>query len=150
VDASDIVAGTVGAVLGALFTVGGTWWVSVRLDRQREHRELIAAIGIVAAELEENRHRVANGCTANGLRQRLTLADWASNKGAFASLALRDEALWEAVVDTYGAIHEFRSGWRADHPSTDQLSGLVKQLHGVQRELRQEIRAFSRFLALTI
>jgi hypothetical protein len=42
---SSIVAGVIGAVLGALFTAGGTWWVSTRLDRQRENRRLFAAIG---------------------------------------------------------------------------------------------------------
>jgi hypothetical protein len=131
-------------MLGALFTVGGTWFVSIRLDRQKERRELYAAIGIVASELEENRRRVANKDGGNApLRQRLTLGDWARNKGPFAGLALRNERLWKAVVDAYGVIHEFRSDWRDDHPSADRLNELVRQLHEEQLGLRRELGVFS-------
>jgi hypothetical protein len=141
----SVIAGVVGTVAGVLFTVGGTWWVSVRLDRQKEHRQLDAAIRIVATELEENRHRIAGG-DAKALRQRVTLGDWASNKGAFAGLALRNERLWKLVAETYEGIYEFSKGWRDDHPSADQLSGIVTELHDEQRELGREIRAFSRSL----
>src|SRR4029453_17286196 len=107
---SQIAAGAIGAVLGAIFTAGGTWWVSVRLDRQRENRLLIGAIAVVSAELEENSDRIKRlgreGLGAQELGRRLTLGDWATTKAALAGLALRDESLWKNVVDTYGAIYE--------------------------------------------
>lgn len=137
-------AGLVGAVLGSLFTVGGTWWVSVRLDRQRANRELAHAIGVVFSELEDNRSRVAEGLDAGKLRKRLTLGDWAASKGSFAALALRNETLWKDVVRAYQQIYEFRSCWIDEYPTEAQLSGFIKRLQHEQSELGHEIGAFSR------
>jgi hypothetical protein len=146
VDWSTVTAGLLGAVLGALFTVGGTWWVSVRLDRQRANRELVNAIGIVSTELEENRRRISDGGDAETLRHRLTLGDWAGSKAAFVGLAVRREELWAGVVNVYRVIYEFRSGWRDDYPDADQLSGLVMELREVQRELGRELGTFVRLM----
>jgi hypothetical protein len=128
--ASEIAAGAVGAVLGAIFTAGGTWWVSVRLDRQRENRVLIGAIAVVAQELEENRQRITRG-------EQLTLEDWANNKVAMSGLELRDPSLWKEVVETYGAIYE-RTPLRAE-----ELENLRLRLKQQQERLRREIYAFS-------
>ena len=75
---SAITSGIVGAVVGAVFTAGGTWAVSVRLDRQRDSRRLIAAIGVVAAEIEENANRLSR---RNAQLEDLTLGDWTQKQG---------------------------------------------------------------------
>ena len=137
-------AGVVGAVLGSLFTVAGTWWVSVRLDRQRANRELAHAIGVVFSELEDNRTRVAEGGGADELRKRLTLGDWAGSKGSFAALALRNEKLWKDVVNGYQQIYEFRSGWINTYPTAEQLGDYVKRLQDEQSKLGQEVDGFYR------
>src|SRR4051794_5408678 len=84
--AADFVSGVVGAGLGAVFTAGGTWWVSVRLDRQREARRMIAAIHVVVAELAENSQRIS----ARRAPSQVTFRDWATNKAALAGLSIRD------------------------------------------------------------
>ena len=96
-------------MVGALVTAGGTWWVSVRLDRQRDHRNLITAIGILSAELEDNRQRISDRNNRVPLEKRVTIGDWNAMKGPFAGLWLRDKELWQAVVNTYGLIFEFMS-----------------------------------------
>jgi hypothetical protein len=128
--ASEIAAGAVGAVLGAIFTAGGTWWVSVRLDRQRENRVLIGAIAVVAQELEENQQRITRG-------NRLTLQDWANNKVAMSGLELRDPSLWKKVVETYGKIYQ------NDPLPPEELETLRLRLKQEQERLRHEIYAFS-------
>jgi hypothetical protein len=141
-----VVGAVLGAALGALFTVGGTWWLTVHLDRQRARRQLHAAIGVVAAELEENRDRIERyGGLGDALRTRLTLGDWLASKNAFAGLALRGEdqrMLWETVARTYGAISDFRAGFRDDTPGVDELSDLVSRLIDERSKLDQEIGAF--------
>jgi hypothetical protein len=144
VEWSTLIAGVVGAVLGSLFTVGGTWWVSIRLDRQRANRELAHAIGVVFSELEDNRSRVSEGVDRDQLRKRLTLGDWAGSKGAFAALALRNEQLWQDVVRAYQQIYEFRSGWINTYPTEEQLSDYIKRLQNEQSELGREIGGFAR------
>jgi hypothetical protein len=144
VDWSTVIAGVVGAVLGSLFTVGGTWWVSIRLDRQRANRELAHAIGVVFSELEDNRSRVSEGLDIKELRKRLTLGDWAGSKGSFAALALRNRELWKGVVRAYQQIYEFRSGWIDEFPTEQQLSDYIERLQNEQRELGREIGGFTR------
>jgi hypothetical protein len=105
------------AVAGAGATVGGTWWVSVLLNRQREEREVLNALRVVSTELEENNDRIKK----LPLRQQppspdlqcelhLTLGDWANNKGALAVLAIHNEHLWESVRKVYGEIYEAKRG----------------------------------------
>jgi hypothetical protein len=136
----------IGALIGSTLTAAATWWVSSRLDRQRSHRELHAAIGLVYTELEENSRRVANSNDNAALRDRLTLGDWLASKSAFAGLALRQDrvVLWEEVARAYGEISEFKAGSVNDHPSADQLSRLSSQLRAEQARLDEEIRAFSK------
>jgi hypothetical protein len=99
------VTGVIGAALAAIFTAGGTWWVSTLLDRQRENRRLFGAIGVVAAEVKENRGRIdrfqEKGLTAHDTGRRLTLGDWETNKAALSGLRLRNERLWDQVADLY-------------------------------------------------
>jgi hypothetical protein len=146
---SQIAAGAIGAVLGAIFTAGGTWWVSVRLDRQRENRVLISAIAVVSAELEENSDRIKrlghDGLGAQELGRRLTLGDWATTKAALAGLALRDESLWKNVVDTYGAIYESKTS--GEPPRAADLDDLRGKLMREQERLQREIESFSACVA---
>jgi hypothetical protein len=150
---SEVVAGAIGAAFGAVFTVGGTWWVSTLLDRQRENRRLIGAIGVVSAEVEENRIRIerlgAKCVSAHEAGKRLTLGDWSSNKSALAGLLLRNEPLWDEVVGVYGVIFEAISsgGEPADVDRLAELKrrldDLVRPLATEQLALRHEIRVFS-------
>jgi hypothetical protein len=143
---SDIIPAVMRAVVGALIGAGGTWWVSVRLDRQRASRELVSTLGILSAELEDNRRRIADEDNPMPLKERLTIGDWDAMKGSFAGLAVRDERLWEATVTAYGLIHEYRSAWRDRPPSSDELGDLVIRLRVKQRLLAREIGTFSRML----
>jgi hypothetical protein len=147
-DWSLILSAVVGAVLGAVFTAGGTWWVSVRLDRQNQLRQLRSAIRMVATELSENSQRAAQaGGDPGALRKRLMLGDWAASKTAFAGLFPRNEQLWTAVARTYGQIFNFKSKWPGSNPPTvEQLNDLVSRLRDDEQEIDKEIRSFSRFL----
>lgn len=150
---SEIWAGVIGAAIGAIFTAGGTWWVSTLLDRQRENRRLIGALGVVSAELEENRGRIerlqANGLSAHETGERLTLGDWHGNKSALAGLTLRNRQLWDDVVAVYGVIFEAitSDGEPADEQRLDDLKRRLEHLEGAlakeQEALEDEIRLFS-------
>jgi hypothetical protein len=146
VDVVEIIALIGAAVVGTLVTAWGTWWVAVRLDRQREQRDLMTAIGILAAELEDNRRRIADRDNRVPLKERVTIGDWDSQKGPFAGLWLRDEGLWQAVVTTYGRIFDFMSGWRERPPTSDQLEDLITELQQEQVRLKAEISSFARLL----
>lgn len=113
--------------------------VSVRLDRQRTNRGLIAAIGVVAAEIEENTARLAR---SDGRLQDLTNGDWTQNKSALATLALRNEPLWARVVGLYGQIFEAQMRG-AESPSVDQLRDVKERLLSESASLEKEIRGFS-------
>jgi hypothetical protein len=150
---SEIVAGAIGAAFGAVFTVGGTWWVSTLLDRQRENRRLIGAIGVVSAEVEENRIRIerlrAEGVSAHAAGKRLTLGDWSSNKPALAGLLVRNEPLWDEVVGVYGVIYEARSS-PGEPADVDRLAELKRRLDDLEGPLatehlalRRDLRVFS-------
>jgi hypothetical protein len=150
---SEIVAGAIGAAFGAVFTAGGTWWVSTRLDRQRENRLLIGAIGVVSSEVEENRKRIdrlrAQGLSEHDTGKRLTLGDWSSNKSALAGLLLRNKPLWDEVVGVYGVIYEARSS-PGEPADVDRLAELKRRLDDLkdplateQVALKREIRVFS-------
>lgn len=147
-------AGAIGAAFGAIFTVGGTWWVSTLLDRQRENRRLIGAIGVVSAEVQENRIRIdrlqdkgLNACEAG---KRLTLGDWKSNKSSLAGLWLLNKPLWDEVVGVYGVIFEAMSSG-GEPADVDRLAELKQRLDNLERPLatqrlalREEIRVFPR------
>jgi hypothetical protein len=147
-DWSLILSGVVGAVFGAIFTAGGTWWVSVRLDRQNQLQQLRSAVRIVATELSENGARAAQaGDNPDTARECLLLGDWLASKTAFAGLFPRDEQLWTDVARTYGQISDFKSKWPGSNPPTvEQLSDLVSRLHENEQDIDTEIRSFSRFL----
>jgi hypothetical protein len=136
----DLVSGVVGAGLGAALTAGATWWVSVRLDRQREHRRLIAAIDVVTAELTENGLRIERGAEPTDM----TFGDWSTSKASLAGLALRDTDLWTSVVEAYGRIYEWQKGRGAEPPSPESLVDITHALMRHRESLRREIRAFSR------
>jgi hypothetical protein len=136
---SVIASGIVGAVVGAVFTAGGTWAVSVRLDRQRDSRRLIAAIGVVAAEIEENANRLSR---SNARLEDLTLGDWTHNKPALAALALRNDPLWTRVVSLYGEIFEAQLK-RGTPPSATALRDTRERLLAEYASLEREIRGFS-------
>lgn len=110
--ASEIVAGVIGAGVGSILTAGGTWRVSVSLDRRHQRRELIGAINVVRAELTENAERLKNG----GHPGALTHGDWARSKVILSGLA--DEALWHELRRTYQQIFEVSSGRPDPNPTT--------------------------------
>jgi hypothetical protein len=131
--ASDVVAGVVGAGVGAILTAGGTWRVSVSLDRKHGRRELTGAINVVRAELAENADRLRNG----GDPEALTHGDWARSKVILS--ALPDQALWHELRRTYQKIFELSLG-RPDPtpaiPLTDaHLDGLDTNLERARARL---------------
>jgi hypothetical protein len=139
----QLLAGAIGVVIGAVVTVVGTWWISVRLDRQRDHRLLIGAIAVVSAELEENHGRVTQwkGPLDKELGSRLTLDDWSKNKAALAALELRDQKLWQDLLAMYGKIYESRDLGKP--PTADELHRLRERVTNEQQRLRNEIRQFT-------
>ena len=133
---SQAVAGLIGVVLGAALGTVGTWWVSTRLERRRENRRLGGVIGLLAAELENNRDRIAlhgDQAPEGGWGGLLTLGDWDANKAAFSQL-MRDELLWANVVRTYGAIYEAMNG-RRDPPAPEDLDKVTAQLFAARNAL---------------
>jgi hypothetical protein len=136
-----------GAVLGAFVTAYATWWVSVRLDRQNELRQLRSAIRIVRTELIENGARIANADdNPETVRGAVLLGDWLGSKIAFAGLSPRNEALWRDVARTYGEISDFKFDRRDEPPTVDHLNTLVSRLEEEERKVDKDIRKFSRFL----
>jgi hypothetical protein len=133
---SQAVAGLIGVVLGAVLGTCGTWWVSTRLERRREERRLGGVIGLLAAELTNNRDRIATHrgqVSRGGWDGLLTLGDWDANKAAFSQL-MRNEPLWEKVVKTYGAIYEAISG-RQEPPTPEELDEVTGQLFAARNAL---------------
>ena len=55
---ANILSAVAGAVVGAGATALATWWVSVRLELARERRRVRGALGVVLAELADNRGRI--------------------------------------------------------------------------------------------
>ena len=134
-----VVSSVIGAVIASIATAGATWWVSIRLDRQRENRQLSAAVGVVSAEIKENVRRLAR---ANCDLKDLTMGDWGKNKATLAALALRaNDHLWERVVELYGEIFEAQQG-RAEPPTPEHLQSLVGLLAAEQSHLEREIKGF--------
>jgi hypothetical protein len=132
----QIWSGVIGAGLGAIFTAGATWFISVRLERQRENHRLLGALEVVATELEENRARIERHGDQVG--DRLTLHDWATNKSALAALVVRNESLWSAVARAYARIHETRGGGGSP-PDSELLDDLVRQLTEEQVSVRRKL-----------
>src|SRR5215211_8342770 len=106
-DVLVILGGAVAAGLGAIFTVAGTYWVSIRLDEQNRLRQLHAALTIVATELVENSRRVKDAKDDKEIGSRLRLGDWAASKPGFAALWSHNRPLWKDVTETYGTIFGF-------------------------------------------
>lgn len=146
---SEFVAGVVGAAVGAIFTAGATWFVSTRLDRLREYRQLIGALEIVRAELEENKTRIATAQrttgSADNAKGDLTLSDWDKNKGAAAGLTLRNNQLWEELLRVHGEIYEANSS-RGDVPSLERIDTVVNQLNQEGERLHGQIHPLARMV----
>jgi hypothetical protein len=149
---SGIWEAVIGAGLGAALTAIATYWVSIRLDRQRQNHLLIGAIGVVAAELVANRTRIERFVAAgkaDEVRHKLTLGDWERTKGALAELEIRDPDLWNALVRAYDLIFEAQGSEDAI-PVEDlgrfeqRLDDLRKRLADEQRRLRDELHSFIR------
>jgi hypothetical protein len=126
----------IGAGVGGVIGTCGTWLVSTRLERRRNNARLRGVIGLLAAELENNRDRIAGrrGRAAEEPWARvLTLGDWDANKAAFSQL-VRDEPLWNGVVRTYAAIFEAISE-RGDPPEPEQLDAVRGDLVAARKAL---------------
>jgi hypothetical protein len=126
----------IGAGVGGVIGTCGTWLVSTRLERRRNNARLRGVIGLLAAELENNRDRIAghHGRAAEEPWARvLTLGDWDANKAAFSQL-VRDEPLWNGVVRTYAAIFEAISE-RGDPPEPEQLDAVRGDLVAARKAL---------------
>ncbi len=132
-----IVAGVIGAGVGALFTVCGTWGVSVLLDRQRENRLLLNAIGIIRAELQENAERLASRKDPAAL----TLGDWTQIKPVLAGLGLRpdSETHWKSALHIYRTIYEAHRGIEGTL-DVAELQKLHEDLGRHAEQLKREIR----------
>jgi hypothetical protein len=146
-DVLVILGGAVAAGLGAIFTVAGTYWVSIRLDEQNRLRQLHAALTIVATELVENSRRIKDTKDDKEIGSRLRLGDWAASKPGFAALWSRNRLLWKDVTDTYGTIFAFKNEWPGfEPPKRDYLEDLADRLQREAREVADQMRTFSRIL----
>ena len=138
-------AGIIGAVLGAVFTAGGTLLVSIRLDRQRENRRLFRALGVIKAEVKDNRARVQRRLGG----AHLTLGDWAENKADFADLELRNKDLWDRLVDVYSRIYAAKQSTDAKPadvpPDVEELDKLEHDLLTEQGVVGQDLRSRNPF-----
>jgi hypothetical protein len=129
----------IGAGVGGVIGTCGTWLVSTRLERRRDNARLRGVVGLLGAELEDNRDRIA----AHRARpteepeepegQLLTMGDWDANKAAFSQL-VRDEPLWNEVVRIYADIFEAMSG-RRDPPEPEQLDAVRGDLVAAHKGL---------------
>jgi hypothetical protein len=135
---TTIVAGVIGAVLGAVFTAASTWWLSVRLDSLRADRRLQSAIGIVVQELQENSRRVAK--SHNSARARLTLGDWLANKESLAGLVGRNRDLWSDLAETYEMISDYATAGADEPPTVPTLDDLVTRLSDEYGTLDKDIK----------
>lgn len=134
--ASEAVTALIGAGVGGAIAAGGTWFVSTRLEQRRDARRLRGVIGLLAAELENNRDRIRanrDHVTRERWANLLTLGDWDANKAAFSQL-VRDESLWHRVVTTYAAIFEAISG-RQDPPDPGEIDAVRGDLIAAREEL---------------
>jgi hypothetical protein len=132
----------IGAGVGGVIGTCGTWLVSTRLERRRNNDRLRGVIGLLAAELEDNRNRIA-ARRAQATEEPeeseeseghlLTIGNWDANKAAFSQL-VRDEPLWNGVVRTYAAIFEAISE-RGDPPEPEQLDAVRRDLAAARKEL---------------
>jgi hypothetical protein len=129
----------IGAGVGGVIGTCGTWLVSTRLERRRDNARLRGVVGLLGAELEDNRDRIATHrarATEEPEKpegQLLTMGDWDANKAAFSQL-VRDEPLWNGVVRTYAAIFEAISE-RGDPPEPEQLDAVRRDLAAARKEL---------------
>jgi HAMP domain-containing protein len=127
--------GLLGAVAGAVITVLGTWWNSVRRERRREISDLITAVALVATELTENAARIAR----NPHSRTLPIGDWETYKREMAALGRRDHELWIRVTEAYGRTYDARTDPSVEPPTPEELRALsqelLRQRDGLQREL---------------
>ena len=134
--ASEAVTALIGAGVGGAIATGGTWLASARLERRRDDKRLRGVIGLLDAELENNRDRIeAQGEDVSLERWAglLTLGDWNANKATFSQL-VRDESLWHGVVTTYAAIFEAISA-RQDPPEPGEIDAIRQDLVAAREKL---------------
>jgi hypothetical protein len=127
-----IVSGVIGVLLGVV----GTGAVSARLNREAERRETRGAIWVVATELDEASHKIAQvGDDRERLRGALLLGDWLKVKTPFAGLSSYDRDLRDEVARTYGEFSEFISRRSDQWPKAEDVSDLVRRLHVAEEKL---------------
>jgi hypothetical protein len=115
-----------GAVVGAGATAGFSVWAARRSELERERRRMIAAMGRVLGEINENANRPGV----------LTLGDWEASKEVLSTLGLRTSTrpLWLELSDVYRRVYEARSGMTGidgqpvERPTSEELTVLAQQL----------------------
>jgi hypothetical protein len=134
----------IAAVVGALVTAYATWWVSGRLNRQREARELRSALRVVATELAENSDRLRGADDdLQAARSELLLGDWLGSKVGFAGLWARDKELWRDVARMYSQISDFIGGRQDRKPDADEMERLARGLEDAEEEVGRDAKKFS-------
>jgi hypothetical protein len=141
---SDFASGALAAIAGGL--VGGfvSWVGLLLIERRRENLQLIGAMDMLRAEIDENADRLDK----EGDAGRLTLGVWEQCKPIFAGVGRRaiDTGLWDDLHGTYRAIYERRgsASANANDPEQPQPQKALstRDLNAISARLREASRRF--------
>jgi hypothetical protein len=136
------IAAVLGAVVGAGVTAVATWWVSVRLEEDRERQSLLVAISVVMVELEANSARLDKD-EARG--HEITLGDWGNHKPELGALKISHPRLWTSLTEVYEFLFIWLSTLHTEVIPTDarkafvaKVATLVDQLDEVEKEIQRQ------------
>jgi hypothetical protein len=124
-------AGLVGALIGAF----AAWGAAIVLERRRENLEVLGALAMLIAEVNENADRARADESASGL----TLGVWEHSKPTLAGpgrRAVRDP-LWKELHEVYRKIYEAKKS----RPVGDADS-FRRELEELSQRLAERLRGF--------
>jgi len=138
---SDFFAGAAAAVIGGVVTAGGAWGASLLVERRRENLQLIGAITMLRAEVDENADRLEKDGHAGGL----TLGVWEHCKPTLAGIGRRaiSTGLWDDMHRAYRKIYEAKAGRACGDPepvTIDELTSISTRLDNTSKAFEREPR----------
>jgi hypothetical protein len=137
---SDLVAGLVGVVVGALLTAG----TSVYMARRREKRDARAARRIIQSELKEAAQAVDEALDHKEWPTGWTKKTWSESWSMYRptlALAIRDDEEFDKIATAYLDMGLLETGLAADKRGFIETD--LPFLTRVSSQLRNAIRAIS-------